>query len=145
MCGKYIHKLPWDLAPTCKSYYTISSVFQNWYFKIWIYIYILYITTPTPIWGLNVEGSILTYNSHICHCLGCLEFRSTAKINYSAYQKWGISFMHGVLSGYMQEYIPSASDFFRPRPSTSDEKLPRLGAKFLHIALQKTIYSLHIS
>ena len=33
--------------------------------------------------------------------------------------------IYGVSSGHIQQYGPSTSDIFRPRPSASDEKYPR--------------------
>ena len=39
--------------------------------------------------------------------------------------KWCIYRIYGVFSFYIQQYRPSTSAFFRPRPSASDEKMPR--------------------
>ena len=39
--------------------------------------------------------------------------------------KWDIYCIYGVFSWYIQQYTPSTSAFFRPRPAASDEKLPR--------------------
>ena len=40
-------------------------------------------------------------------------------------EKWDIYCIYGFSSCYMQQYSPSTSDFFRPRPAASDEKNPR--------------------
>ena len=39
--------------------------------------------------------------------------------------KCDIYWIYGVFSCYIQQYSPSTSAFFRPRPSASDEKMPR--------------------
>ena len=39
--------------------------------------------------------------------------------------KWDIYCIYGSVSWYMQQYMPSTSAFFRPRPAASDEKNPR--------------------
>ena len=52
-------------------------------------------------------------------------WRSKTSANTIQPSKWDIYCIYGSVSWYMQQYTPSTSAFFRPRPAASDEKMPR--------------------
>ena len=51
--------------------------------------------------------------------------------------KWDIYYIYGVFSGYIQQFTPSTSAFFRPRPAASDEKMPRFRGYIVGYTPQK--------
>ena len=63
------------------------------------------------------------------------QFSSSANTNDPS--KWDIYCIYGAFSGYIHQYTPSTSAFFRPRPAASDEKMPRFRGYIVGYTPQK--------